>query len=126
MEAYPGETRQVVLNLARNACEASDGLGSVVRLHLLGTAEGVQLSVTDQGEGVIPDGVPSLFEFGNSTKGERGNGMGLWTVKQIVSRHGGSVRLDTSYQEGARFVVWWPKRYAPATADNRVVAVRYA
>lgn len=113
VEAYPGETRQVVLNLARNACEAITNPGSSVRLHLVGTKEGVQLSVTDQGQGVPADRVPHLFEFGSTTKGEHGNGMGLWTVKQIVERHGGSVELDTRYQGGARFVVWWPKRYSP-------------
>jgi hypothetical protein len=61
---------------ANNACQASEGIGNVVHLHLLGTGEGVQLSVTDQGEGVMPERIPSLSEFGNSMKGERGNGMG--------------------------------------------------
>ncbi len=121
VEAFPGETRQVILNLARNACEATTEPGRVVRLHLDGTAQGVQLTVTDQGHGISPERVASLFEFGHSTKGEQGNGMGLWTVRQIVLRHGGTIRLDTSYREGARFIVWWPKQYRPA-ADFDPVA----
>lgn len=113
VEAFPGETRQVVLNLARNACEATTEPGRAVRLHLNGTAQGVQLTVTDEGHGISPERASSLFEFGHSTKGEHGNGMGLWTVRQIVLRHGGTIRLDTSYHEGARFIVWWPKHYHP-------------
>ncbi len=109
IEAYPGETRQVVLNLARNACEATTQPGSTVTLQLAQVDEGVELTVTDEGPGIDPQIAPVLFDFGRSTKGENGNGIGLWTVKQIVSKHCGRIALDREYQGGARFIVWWPK-----------------
>lgn len=119
IEAFPGETRQVVLNLARNACEAT-AEGSTVCLRFSSSGAGVELDVTDQGSGISDEALPHLFDFGRTTKGEDGNGLGLWTVKQIVSKHGGTIHVNANYRGGARFVVWWPKRYLDSEA--RVVA----
>ena len=71
----------------------------------------MEFQVTDQGCGIDPQIQTALFEFGKSTKGENGNGMGLWAVKQILTTHGGQIALDTEYRRGARFIVWWPKLF---------------
>ncbi|RXH57422.1 sensor histidine kinase [Granulicella sibirica] len=124
VEAYPGETRQVVLNLARNACEAITENGRKVTLNLRPLRNGVELQVTDQGTGIPADVRPRLFEFGKSSKGDEGNGMGLWTVKQIIEKHGGEVQVDSSYQGGTRFIVWWPRSYSPAQPQQVLTASR--
>ena len=113
VEAFPGETRQVVLNLARNACEAIATPGCRVTLSMAAARGGVELQVTDEGTGIPAEALPTLFTFGRTSKGESGNGLGLWSVKQILTRHGGEVKVDESYRAGARFVVWWPKTYSP-------------
>ena len=53
----------------------------------------------------------TLFEFGKTSKGEQGNGLGLWSVKQIISKHGGSISLASSSPLGTRFVIWWPTKH---------------
>ena len=111
VEAFPGETRQVVLNLARNACEATRP-NSRVALTLTHIRGGVELSVTDHGPGILPDDLPYLFDFGRTTKGAAGNGLGLWTVKQIIEKHRGRISVDTTYREGARFVIFWPQTFS--------------
>ena len=111
VEASPGETRQVLLNLVRNACEAVTQPGSHVRVILRGQATGVEIVVADEGAGIAANVLPTLFQFGKSTKGESGNGLGLWTVKHIVEKHGGTVRVTSAVGEGSRFTVWWPRRY---------------
>jgi signal transduction histidine kinase len=111
VEAYPGETRQVILNLARNACEAITERGRSVQLEFAAVGDGVELRVTDQGPGIDARMASNLFEFGRSSKGEGGNGLGLWTVRQLVAKHGGTVTFDSSYRGGARFIVWWPSNY---------------
>ena len=82
IEALSGEVRQVLLNLVRNACEASSRGASSVTLRLAGQAEHVEITVTDEGTGIDPALLPTIFQFGQTTKGSQGNGMGLWTVKQ--------------------------------------------
>ncbi|HWG16989.1 MAG TPA: HAMP domain-containing sensor histidine kinase [Acidobacteriaceae bacterium] len=111
VQAYPGEVRQVLLNLVRNACEATARAGGRVHVELTGQPLGVEIVVADEGHGIDADLMPTLFQFGSSTKGEEGNGMGLWTVKHIVTRHGGTIHVDSAPGKGARFTLWWPREY---------------
>ena len=115
--AFAVETRQVLLNLVRNAIEATERRGAKVSVNLEGRRDDVRVAVSDQGSGISPEVMPRLFQFGATTKGDRGNGMGLWLVKQLVGRHGGLIEVESSPGEGARFTVIWPRRM-PAEAAS--------
>lgn len=120
VNAFAVETRQVLLNLTRNACEATVQRGSTVTIRLEGRAGDVRIVVADQGTGVDPTILPQLFQFGVSTKGESGNGMGLWLVKQLVTRHGGAIEVESKQGSGTQFTVIWPRKMpsaAPAGAQ---------
>jgi signal transduction histidine kinase len=114
IEGFPGEVRQVMLNLVRNACEAAAGTQGRVSVTLTGQPEGVEMVVADQGSGIAPAIMGTLFQFGSSSKGAQGNGMGLWTVKHIVTKHGGRIGVESKPGEGTRFTLWWPREYAVA------------
>jgi signal transduction histidine kinase len=118
IQAFPGEVRQVLLNLVRNACEATARRGGKVLVQLTGQHLGVEITVADQGPGIDPAVMPTLFQFGSSTKGNGGNGMGLWTVKHILTRHGGTVEVHSRPGEGARFTLWWPREYMERAAPS--------
>jgi signal transduction histidine kinase len=109
LKAHAVEIRQVLLNLVRNACEATTRRGARVRIQLKGLDQQVTLTVEDEGAGIAPEMLENLFRFGVSTKGERGNGMGLWAVKRLVTRRGGSVRVDSTLGAGSTFTVIWPR-----------------
>lgn len=109
VEALPGETRQVLLNLVRNACEASTTPGERVLIQLNGRAEDVEITVVDHGIGIAASTLPSLFEFGRTTKGDEGNGMGLWTVRHILTRHGGDINVTSEVGTGTTFRLRWPR-----------------
>ena len=111
VQALPGEPRQALLNLVRNALEATSTGGSAVRVLLNGQPEGVEIKVVDQGSGIAPELLPQLFQFGVSTKGEHGNGMGLWSVRQILHRHGGEIQVTSTPGEGTTFTLHWPRKY---------------
>lgn len=124
VNAYSMETRQVLLNLVRNACEASTQRGAEVRIAIHGRADDVQVVVEDDGVGIDAAGLGNLFQFGVSTKGERGNGIGLWTVKRLVSRHGGSIQVESTPGHGSRFTVSWPKKFpVERTSSTDVIAM---
>ena len=111
IQGFPGEIRQVLLNLVRNACEATTRGGGVVRVSLTGKPTRVEIVVSDEGFGIDPAIIPTLFQFGSSSKGEHGNGMGLWTVKHILAKHGGSIGVESTPGQGTRFTMWWPREY---------------
>ncbi|HEY2470877.1 MAG TPA: HAMP domain-containing sensor histidine kinase [Terracidiphilus sp.] len=115
--AYPMETRQVLLNLVRNACEATTQRGARVRIGIEGLADEVIVQVEDQGAGIAPAVLENLFQFGRSTKGERGNGIGLWAVKKLVTRHGGSINVVSTVGKGTIFTVRWPRQVAAENTD---------
>jgi signal transduction histidine kinase len=122
VNAFAVETRQVLLNLVRNACEATSKKDAKVTVRLEGRADDVQITIADEGAGISPEVLPKLFQFGVTTKGERGNGMGLWLVRQLVQKHGGTIELDSKPGEGARFTIVWPRRIPEASTEQESMA----
>jgi signal transduction histidine kinase len=98
--------RAVLLNLVRNAREAMPG-GGVLTVSARRTGDGVELIVTDTGTGIPPEALPRLFDPFYSTK-ERGTGLGLAFVQEVVQEHGGTVRCDGAPGQGARFTIALP------------------
>jgi len=122
VKAFPVATRHVLLNLVRNACEATDRKGAKVTVTLTGEPDAVEVVVADEGTGIDPGLIPNLFQFGASTKGDRGNGMGLWVVKKLVDKHGGTIDLESKPGEGTRFKVIWPREIPVSQAIQQMAA----
>ncbi len=121
VESYAGETRQVLLNVVRNACESVTRTGAKVTVTMNENPETIQVVVADEGSGISPEVLPKLFEFGVTTKGRHGNGMGLWTVRKILAKHGGDVKVESTWGKGTRFDIQWPRKngsvWRPAAND---------
>ena len=70
--------------------------------------------IEDRGIGIDPDYADAIFEPRRRLHGENsiypGMGLGLSMVKAIATAHRGHVWLDTSYTDGARFVLELPRR----------------
>ena len=126
VEALAGEARQILLNLVRNACDASLRSGCRVLVRLTGTPSGVKIVVSDEGTGIPSEVIANLFQFGKTTKGERGNGMGLWTVKHILDRHHGTIRVESKPEQGTTFHIEWPRRFTPNARRNESSGSRLA
>ncbi len=110
IEAFAGETRQVLLNVMRNACEAITK-GGVIKVQVEGEDSAVRVVVTDDGPGIAEEMLPHIFEFGTTTKGEKGSGMGLWMVKHLVQKHGGAIHVASSAGKGTTVELEWPRHY---------------
>ena len=78
-------------------------------------ADFLQMSVTDSGIGVSPEGLEHLFrpfsqiDSGLARKFE-GTGLGLAMVKLLAELHGGAVAVESAEGEGSCFTVWLPLR----------------
>jgi two-component system sensor histidine kinase MprB len=74
------------------------------------SADGV-VAVRDHGPGVPADDVPLIFDRfyrGATARGRSGSGLGLAIVRQVAESHGGSVRVESPEDGGARFVLALP------------------
>jgi two-component system sensor histidine kinase HydH len=85
--------KQVLLNLVRNAIEASPP-STRVRVRVEARDAWAHLSVEDAGQGVSPDASVSVFEPFFTTK-DTGTGLGLSIVHRIALDHGGSVSFES-------------------------------
>jgi PAS domain S-box-containing protein len=104
------QLQQVVMNLCLNARDAMPAGGRLtVQTAVAAEAAGrwVQLSVGDTGEGMSDEVRERIFVPFFSTK-ERGTGLGLAVVQQIVEAHGGRIDVHTRQGEGSCFEVRVP------------------
>lgn len=102
---------QVFYNLIANSIEAmkaQDGGKILVTVKQNGKNE-IVIVFEDNGPG-IPDGMnKKIFEPFYSTKdkskGEGGEGLGLFIVWNILKMYGGKIRIDEKFRDGARFLI---------------------
>lgn len=95
IEADPKRLRQVVLNVVGNAIKFTQ-LGGEVNVAARPLANGVEISVSDNGPGIEPEHLHRIFDANwQAQGGERtdGLGLGLPLVKRLVEAHGGQVRV---------------------------------
>ena len=107
--ADTGKLKQVVINLVKNAAQASAGKGSVtLRTQCLGESA-IELSVSDTGPGIREELYESIFAPFFTTKPEgEGTGLGLYLCRNIVREHGGEILLESSLGNGTTFRVQLP------------------
>lgn len=108
---------QVLRNLVDNASEAMAG-GGRVRIGLRREGEDAVLSVRDEGPGIDPDRLESIFgRFSHGdrrdTRGGAGRGLGLAIVRALVTLHGGSVAAR-NHERGAELAVRLPLLTRPS------------
>ncbi|MET0792611.1 MAG: response regulator, partial [Polyangiaceae bacterium] len=125
VRAGTGELEQVIVNLAFNSRDAM--LSGPLELHVSSTilAAGEALSrglspgnyalisVKDSGPGIDSATIARIFEPFFTTKARcGGTGLGLFMVKEVVTRLGGAVQVETAVGQGTEFCVYLP--VAPA------------
>ena len=98
--------KQALLNLFKNAIEASPCPGIVV-IVLEEKTEGLTIAVTDKGSGISEENLARLFSPFFSTK-EKGTGLGLTFAQKIVELHHGRVTAANNVGGGVTFTVALP------------------
>jgi signal transduction histidine kinase len=101
---------QVAANLIDNAVKYTPSGGRVDVT--VGREDGhAILSVRDTGIGIPPDELPRIWDRlfrGDTSRAERGLGLGLSLVRAIVEAHGGTVEVQSDPGHGSRFAVHLP------------------
>ncbi|MGA8110515.1 MAG: ATP-binding protein [Acidobacteriaceae bacterium] len=98
VRGFPGELRQVFLNLISNAIQAMPA-GGTLRLRIAEVTDGesqrrgIAISVVDTGSGIRPEDAARLFQPFFTTKSAKGTGLGLWISKGIVQKYDGNIRF---------------------------------
>lgn len=114
----PVQIDQVLTNLLENAARFSPP-GGEIRVVLAPWRDGVQIRVSDQGSGVLPEERELVFEpfYRGRSAGGRGSGLGLAIARAIVLAHGGRIRMEGSPAGGASVVVELPADAPPVPQE---------
>jgi signal transduction histidine kinase len=100
------QLKQAVLNLVLNALQATPPGGHVV-LRTRGDERRLEVSVSDDGEGMAAEAMERAFTPFFTTR-EEGTGLGLPLVKRIVEQHGGSVEISSAPNRGTTVTLHFP------------------
>jgi signal transduction histidine kinase/CheY-like chemotaxis protein len=123
------QLQQVLLNFVKNAADArrEDGTGEIeISIHpvslaagdstngkfqggvILESGEYVQISIWDNGKGIVRSDIPKIFDPYFSTK-RTGHGLGLAVSLGIIRRHGGAIRCESQLGDHTLFDILLPR-----------------
>jgi signal transduction histidine kinase len=115
-----GELRQVFANLLSNSIDAVPSNGTI-RIRIASATSrgrrGIRITFADDGPGIPYANRGKIFDPFFSTKGAVGTGLGLWVVKDLVSKHEGSVRVRSHNGSGPSWTVF--SVFLPSEAEPR-------
>jgi len=109
--ADPNALRQVLNNLVINAQDALEGDSGevIISTRLNESAQGISLTIHDNGPGFDPQAIDRIFEPYVTSK-EKGSGLGLAICRRIVEEHGGNIRATNLSNGGAAVIISLPLR----------------
>ncbi len=115
VEADKGQLSQVISNLVINAQQAMPAGGTIIiAAKNVETSEGryVKFTVQDEGVGIAAQYLDKIFDPYFSTK-QKGSGLGLASTHSIISKHNGTITVDSQLNKGTIFTI-----HLPATEEK--------
>ncbi len=134
LDADASQLRQVIQNITINARQAmSQGGHFSIRVEnielqtqatlpspTLPTGNYVKISFEDQGEGIMDQELPNIFDPYFTTK-PGASGLGLATAHSIIQQHQGHISVHSEVGRGTTFTVYLPSSYSTAEVDHQTI-----
>jgi signal transduction histidine kinase len=113
----PKKMERALFNLLLNACEATPGWQSQIRVEIVSRGDAFEIRVIDNGSGIPSTIRGTLFDPFVSSGKPNGTGLGLAIVKKIIQDHDGTVRVEESSDAGTVFHVKLPRSSRPVAVS---------
>jgi signal transduction histidine kinase len=127
LPVYARELEQAIGNVLDNAIMFLPP-GSKISAHIYASQEwkaphrpGIRIVIADNGPGIPADQRAAIFEPFVSTRPEKGSGLGLWITQAVAHKHGGYVRVHSSFipgRTGTAFSIFLPTPEAQLAMRN--------
>lgn len=122
----PEKLQLALFNILSNSCKFTRA-GNCIFLSLEKSPGGARITVTDRGQGILPDVLPMIFEPFYSCSGDDpsrfGGGIGLSVAKMCLSTLGGGITVSSTPGKGTTVVLSLPAEL-PTEGDLRLDAPR--
>ncbi len=110
----PGKREMLIhafMNLLQNGAEAAGNHGRLAIIaQYVPLRRQIEIAITDDGQGIPPDVLRRIFDYGYSTGDEGHFGQGLALTQDFVQRHGGEITVTSQEGVGTVFRVIFPIR----------------
>lgn|GEM_PF-588349 len=105
------QIKQVFINLIKNGLQAMPG-GGTFHINSAHDANNrrIEVTFTDEGEGIPQDRLAKIFEPFFTTK-EEGTGLGLPVSYRIMKNHNGDLHIKSVFGEGTKVTLFFPINY---------------
>ncbi len=103
------QIKQALYNILKNAFQSLPASGGEINISSRVTDYEVTLTIRDNGSGISPEVMGSIFEPFHSTK-KSGSGLGLLIVRRIIREHGGEIELDSQVGKGTTVTISLPRK----------------
>jgi signal transduction histidine kinase len=110
--------RQMFQNLFMNALQAMPESGRLAMRVEPDDPGTVRVEVEDSGIGIPSENLSRIFDPFFTTH-EKGTGLGLALVHQIVEKHQGRIAADSEFGKGTRFTIWLPEAQGTENDEGR-------
>jgi PAS domain S-box-containing protein len=117
--ADPDRLSRAIINVVNNAAEAMIGkegalsnpntINPTIHIHTQQTNRGCEISVTDNGPGMVPEVLARIREPLFTTK-NFGTGLGVPAIEKTMEQHGGGMDVVSVVGQGTIFTLWWPSK----------------
>jgi signal transduction histidine kinase len=112
VRADPYSLRQALINLVHNAVQATES--GTVTVAARRSGDGLQIQVTDTGSGIPAEYRKKIFEPFFTTKDPgKGTGLGLFVVRNLVQKMGGTLDVESEVGKGTTFTLSLPSPESP-------------
>lgn len=104
----PERIKQVLLNILRNAVDATSASGNIdITIERPAGTESLLIKVSDDGLGISEEEIERVFDLFYTTK-EKGTGLGLPICRKIMDDHGGSIEIKSKTGKGTTVILRFP------------------
>ena len=110
-EVYLNRTviEQILINLVANAIKYNDKQTTDIKIGISENEDYYNFYVQDNGIGIAPDHKAKIFQIfeiiaERDKFGKKGNGIGLATVKKIIEKSGGTIKVESELGIGSKFI----------------------
>ncbi len=111
----PDKIIQVIINLVRNAVQATEENGTITVLITENDTHAI-IDVTDNGHGIPSENAEAIWQPFFTTKGELGTGLGLDICRRILEGHHGRIYYRSAVDVGTTFTIELPLEDTTAEA----------
>ncbi|WP_339686807.1 GAF domain-containing sensor histidine kinase [uncultured Nonlabens sp.] len=107
--------KQILINLISNAVKYSDKDHTHIDIKLIKHQEEYELTVRDNGSGIAPENINSVFKLfyvaaKQDRNGKQGTGIGLATVARLLEHMDGRITVESQLGEWTEFKIHLPKK----------------